>query len=86
MGNSRLPADKHTEHDCDPAHTPAQKQKASIGQVAATLFWGLCMIGKKGTWERDGAKVSLPQMIVGAVIAGCVVVTLLVLLARFVAR
>lgn len=50
------------------------------------MFWGMCMIGKKGTWERDGAKLTLPQAIVGAVIAGCVVVALLVLLVRFAVR
>ena len=61
-------------------------KKATLGQVIATLFWGMCMIGKKGTWERDGAKITPRQIVVGAVIAGCVVVTLLVLLARFVAH
>ncbi len=67
-----------------PADPPTKK--ATFAQVAATMFWGLCMIGKKGTWERDGVKVSLPQVIVGALIAGGVVVTLLVLLAHFVVR
>ena len=74
---------EHALH-AQPASPPVKK--ATFGQVAATMFWGLCMIGKKGTWERDGVKISLRQVIVGAVVAGCVVVTLLVLLARFVVR
>jgi hypothetical protein len=66
---------------------PAKPQKkASIGQVAVTMFWGLCMIGKKDTWERDGIKITLAQAIIGALIAGCVVVTVLVLLVRFATR
>jgi hypothetical protein len=35
------------------------------------------MIGKKGTWERDGAVVTLPQMIVGGLVAGIFVVSVL---------
>ena len=50
------------------------------------MFWGLCMIGKKDTWERDGIKITLAQAIIGALIAGCVVVTVLVLLVRFATR
>ena len=66
--------------------TPAPPKKASIGQVAATLFWGLCMIGKKGTWERDGAKITLRQAVAGAMAAGLVVVTVLLTLACWVVR
>ncbi len=47
------------------------------------MFWGLCMIGKRGTWEKDGVTISLRQAVVGAVIAGCVVVAILVLLVRY---
>ena len=61
-------------------------KKATLMQVVATMFWGLCMIGKKGTWERDGAKITLKQAVIGALVAGCVVVTFLVLLARFAVR
>jgi hypothetical protein len=61
-------------------------KKASLGQVAATLFWGMCMIGKRGTWERNGATITLKQAIVGAIIAACVIVTLLLLLAHFALR
>ncbi len=58
-------------------------RKAGTRQVVATLLWGMCMIGKKGTWERDGATVTLPQIVVGAVIATIVVIAVLVLLVRF---
>lgn len=58
------------------------EKKASIGQVAATLFWAMCMIGKKGTWERDGVKITLGQAVVGGVIAGIVVIVALVMLVR----
>ncbi len=50
------------------------------------MFWGLCMIGKKGTWERDGVKITLGQAMVGAVIAGIVVVMALLALVRFALR
>ncbi len=49
----------------------------------ATMFWGLLMIGKKGTWERDGATVTLPQVIVGALVMTLLVIAILVLLVRF---
>ncbi len=58
-------------------------RKAGVRQVIATMLWGMCMIGKKGTWERDGATVTLPQVVIGAVIAAIVVIAALVLLARF---
>ena len=62
------------------------RKKATFGQVASTMFWGLCMIGKKGTWERDGVKITLGQAMVGAVIAGIVVVMALLALVRFALR
>jgi len=57
-----------------------------LRQVASTMFWGLLMIGKKGTWEKDGAIISLPQAIVGAVVAGIVVVLLLIGIVSLVLR
>lgn len=57
-------------------------KKATLGQVAATMFWGLCMIGKRGTWEKDGVTITLKQAVVGAIVAGCVVVFVLVMLVR----
>ena len=64
----------------------ATKKKAGWHQVAATLFWGMVMIGKRNTWEKDGVTVTMTQVVVGAIIAGIVVVSLLVFLARVVAR
>lgn len=66
-----------------PADTPPAHQKAGWRQVMATMCWGLLMIGKKGTWERDGATVTLPQVIVGALIMTLLVIAILVLLVRF---
>ena len=67
-----------------PARPPdmTAEKKASFGQVAATMFWALCMIGKKGTWERDGVKISMKQAVIGALIAGCVVIAVLKLLVK----
>jgi len=54
-----------------------QKKKAGLGQVAATIFFGLLMIGRKDTWHRDGATVSFAQVVVGAFVGIAVVVALL---------
>ena len=75
------------KHNIDPGAEPAPPvKKASLGQVATTMFWAMCMIGKKGTWERDGVKISLKQAVIGALIAGCVVVSVLIMLVRLVVR
>jgi hypothetical protein len=47
------------------------------------MFWALCMIGKKGTWERDGATLSMRQVITGALVMTAIVVGLLLLLVKF---
>ena len=65
--------------------SPRPARKAGIRQVAATMLWGLCMIGKKDTWERDGATVTLPQVVIGAAVATVVVISILLLLVRFAA-
>ena len=46
------------------------------------MFWALCMIGKKGTWERNGATVTPVQVLIGALITTAVVIGLLLLLVR----
>ena len=75
------------KHNIEPGSEAAPPaKKASLGQVAVTMFWAMCMIGKKGTWDRDGVKISLSQAIVGALIAGVVVVFVLVMLVRFAVR
>jgi hypothetical protein len=58
-------------------------KKAGLAQVVATMFWALCMIGKKGTWERDGATLSMRQVITGALVMTAIVVGLLLLLVKF---
>ena len=60
-----------------------KKKKASIPQVAATIFFALFAIGKKNTWHKDGATVTLFQIVVGALIGFAAVVTLLIALVMF---
>jgi hypothetical protein len=59
-------------------------KKASIRQVAATIFFALFAIGKKNTWHKDGATVTLFQIVVGALIGFVVVVGLLIALVSLV--
>lgn len=61
---------------------PALPKKAGLLQVVSTIFWAMFMIGRKGTWEKDGAVVSMPQMVIGALIGGVVVVLILLTLVR----
>jgi len=58
----------------------APPRKASLGQVAATIFFGLLMIGRKDTWHKDGATVSFAQVVVGAFVGLAVILALLGLL------
>jgi Protein of unknown function (DUF2970) len=62
------------------------KKKASIRQVAATIFFALFAIGKRNTWQKDGATVTLFQIVVGALIGFAVVVALLIGLVMFATR
>ena len=64
--------------------TVPKERKASIGQVAATMFWALFMIGRKGTWEREGAVITLPQAIVGGVLGVVVLIATLMLIVSLV--
>ena len=61
-------------------------KKASIRQVAATIFFALIAIGKKGTWQKDGATVTMFQIVVGAAIGFVVIVSALILLVHLVAK
>ncbi|MGA0114514.1 MAG: hypothetical protein ACO3IW_03085 [Burkholderiales bacterium] len=65
-----------------PPEPPGPASRAGIRQVIATMFWGLCMIGKKGTWERDGVTLTPVQVVVGALVTTVVVIGLLLLLVR----
>lgn len=82
-----MPCIENLKTSSDSSHpvSSCPARKAGIRQVMATMLWGLCMIGKKGTWERDGATVTLPQVVIGAVIATVVVIGILLLLVRFAA-
>lgn len=75
------PAARQTTDD----HPPVIK-KAGLRQVMATMCWGLFMIGKKGTWERDGATVTLRQVVFGALVTTAIVIAILVLLVRWAIR
>lgn len=75
------PHENRTPHPGAPA-----AKKAGIRQIIATMFWGLCMIGKKGTWERDGATLTMRQVVIGALIMTVIVIGMLVLLVRFAVR
>ena len=63
---------------------PVTGKKAGLLQVAATIFWGLFMIGRKGTWEKDGAIVTLPQILIGAIVGAVVVVLVLITIVQLV--
>jgi hypothetical protein len=62
------------------------KKKAGLRQVAATIFFGLLMVGRKDTWHRDGATVSFAQVVVGAFIGLAVLIAVLVGLVLLVMR
>jgi nitrate reductase gamma subunit len=62
--------------------TDRPTRKAGLWQVAVTIFFALLMIGRKDTWEREGATVTMAQMIVGAIVGAVVVIGTLVLLVR----
>lgn len=66
-----------------PGNDRPPAKKAGWRQVAATMFWALCMIGRKGTWERDGVTLTMRQVIVGAVVTTMVVIAVLILLVRY---
>lgn len=85
VGANRSKVLSSTEPNDAPGVRPAAK-KAGLLQVASTMFWGLLMIGKKGTWERDGAIITLTQAIVGALVAGAVVISLLIAIVSLVVR
>ena len=58
--------------------------KAGLLQVAKTLLFGLLMIGKKATWEKDGdgARMTPGQIVGGAIIGGILLVAALLALVR----
>lgn len=62
------------------------KKKAGIGQVAATIFFGLLMVGRKDTWQKEGATVSFAQVVVGSFVGLAVVIAILAGLVVFAMR
>lgn len=64
----------------------APKKRAGIGQVAATIFFGLLMVGRKDTWQKEGATVSFAQVVVGSFVGLAVVIAILVALVLFAMR
>lgn len=80
---------KHPDpRDGHPSGPSGPTRRAGPLTVARIMIAALFMIGRKGTWEKDGpgARLTPSQIIVGAVIGGIVLVILLVLLARTVIR
>jgi hypothetical protein len=78
-----------TEERSAPLRRPEQApppKKAGVLQVAATMFWGLCMIGKKDTWEKDGVTVTPLQVVIGGIVTGVVIILALMTLVYFVMR
>ena len=73
------------ESPTDPDKEPTLRRAGPL-QVAKTLIFGLFAIGMKGTWNRDGVKVTPAQIVVGAVMGGIVLVASLLLLVRLVLR
>jgi hypothetical protein len=55
-------------------------RRAGIRQVAATIFFALFAIGKKNTWQKDGATVTLAQIVVGAIIGFAILLAVLITL------
>ena len=64
----------------------APRRRASALQVATTMFWALFAIGRKNTWQKDGATITLFQAAVGAFVGLVVIVALLILLVTLATR
>lgn len=64
----------------------APRKRAGLGQVAATIFFGLLMVGRKDTWQKEGATVSFGQVVVGSFVGLAVVIVILVALVLFAMR
>lgn len=60
--------------------------RAGLLQVAKTMIFGLLAIGMKGTWNKDGARVTPGQIVAGAIVAGVLLVLALVVTVRLVLK
>jgi len=70
----------------DAERWPEAPKRASVAQVAKTLVFGLFAIGMKGTWEREGVRVTPGQIVVGALVGGVLLIVALTLIVRVVLR
>ncbi len=70
----------------DAERGPEAPKRASVAQVAKTLVFGLFAIGMKGTWEREGVRVTPGQIVVGALVGGVLLIVALTLIVRVVLR
>jgi hypothetical protein len=61
-------------------------RRAGPLQVAKTMIFGLLAIGMKGTIEKDGAKVTPAQLVIGGLIGAAILVALIITLAHFVLK
>ncbi len=61
-------------------------KRAGVAQVAKTLVFGLFAIGMKGTWEREGVRVTPGQIVVGALVGGVLLIVALTVIVRVVLR
>ena len=54
--------------------------KASLLQVAKTMFFVLLMVGSKASWDKggDAARMTPGQIVAGAIIGGIVVIAALI--------
>ena len=91
MGDNSGCRDVHAETSVKPDSTQSSdpelpQKRAGLAQVAKTLFFGLFAIGMKGTLEKDGARVTPGQIVVGAFIGGAVLVVCIILLVRVVLK
>ena len=60
--------------------------KASVLQVAKTMFFVLLMVGRKDSWEKggDAARITPGQIVAGAIIGGIIVIAALIGLVKIV--
>jgi hypothetical protein len=50
------------------------------------MFFALIAIGRKNTWQKEGATVTFAQVVVGAFVGLAVIVVVLVVLVQFAVR
>jgi hypothetical protein len=66
--------------------TPQTPKKARATQVASTVLFALLMIGKKDPRTADGARITVAQVFVGALIGFVVLIAGLIVLVNLIAK